>query len=170
LKRRGAFMGSLKDELLKSKVVSKKDVKRSDHEDRVRKKEVGREEVRKEKEKFSQEIVAKKEEKKKKDRGREEVKRSEKEGKEKVLRLERKVRENAVPQAFFKAKRYHFLAGNGGLPYLEVSDENARRLELGKLAVIEIPQEKCSEFFIVPEGIAREVRSALTDWVRVFNN
>ena len=52
-------MGSLKDELLKAKVVSKKDVKRSDHEDRVRKKEVGREEVEKEKEKFREEIAAK---------------------------------------------------------------------------------------------------------------
>ena len=162
-------MGSLKDELLKAKVVSKKEVKKSDHEERIKKEEVGKDEVRQEKEKFRQEVAKEKEERKKEDRKREESLRREKEKREKLIQLEQRIRENAVREAFTNSKRFHFVAANGGLPYLEVSDDMARSLERGRLAIIEIPQEKFSEFFIVPDDIARDVLKALPDWVRLFN-
>ena len=162
-------MGSLKDELLKAKVVSKKDVKRSDHEERVKKKEVGAEELRREKETLKEEIAAEKAGKRERDRRKEEALRKEREGREKIIRLEQKIRENAIREAYVNSRRFHFVARNGGLPYLEVSEDMVRQLETGRLAIVEIPRGSFSEFFIVPGEIAGEILKTMPDWVRCFN-
>lgn len=63
-------------------------------------------------------------------------------------------------------RRWYFVARDGRVPFLEVSDEVARRLERGEVAIVEVPDQAREEFVIVPRRLAVRIQALAPDLVR----
>ena len=162
-------MQDLKSQLLKAKLVNKKQVRRSEHQDRLRRKKVGREGIQEEKrlrqqeqeEKARQRRIAQQEENER--RKQEAEQRSAQRSVDDLLAGAR------VLDPGFGSRRFHFVASDGTIPCLEMSEEMAIRLERGTAAIVEVSRDGERRFLLVTSDVAGMLLKEAPETVRLWN-
>jgi uncharacterized protein YaiL (DUF2058 family) len=162
-------MQSMKDQLLKARLVDKKHVRKVEHEERERRKKLGREAIEQEKTLLKKELEEKERRRKEEQQHLNRLRKEEEAARGGVQRMRSLVLGSSLLKHGFGTEPFHFVASNGSLPCLEVSREMAARLETGKAAVVELPGERFPEFHVVPADVAEQVRRAAPDAVRFWN-
>ena len=163
-------MGSLRDELLKAKLLSEKDVQRLKHEQRVEKKTLGREGL--ELKKASEAAERKREEAERRERDRKrELERQETRAREELrFKLRDLALSGQLRDGIAGTRRFYFVARNGRIPFLEVSQEAGKDLEDGRLAVVEVPAKAGpTQHVLVPREIAERMAALEPESVRFLN-
>ena len=162
-------MQSLKDQLLKAKLTSKKQVRKVEHEKRLRQKKLGKEGLEQERA-LKQKALKEKEEKKKQAQQRQNRLRVEAEAARKARQqIEDLVARRDLTKTGFGVRRFYFIDSGDKIPFLEVSDDMARRLEEGKAAIVEIRQGENPGFFLVPNDVAAKLMQTDPETVRFWN-
>ncbi|MGC6486747.1 MAG: DUF2058 family protein [Planctomycetota bacterium] len=152
---------NLRDQLKKANLISDKKAKQLAHQQRVERKEKGREQLEHEAQERQDEVQKLREE------GRE---RSRKE--QAALERERKRREEllAVDQLLQSAKKpgpgavkFYFATADGALPWLELSSREAQEVRAGQLCVVRSGPVGTHTYRLVPVDAARRVHAARPD-------
>lgn len=152
---------NMRDQLKKAKLLSDKKVKQLAHEQRVERKEKGREQIEKEASdrKLEVEQMRTKE--------REETRRDQAE-----LERQRKQREEqkAIDVVLASAKKpgrgqvkFYFAARDGSLPWLELSPREAQEVTAGQLCVVRAGPVGTHVYRLLPADLARRVATARPD-------
>ncbi len=162
-------MKTLKDQLLKAKLVSKKQVRKVEHEQRKRKKELGREGIEREKARLREEQEEKERLRREEQRRQEQRRKDEEMARAGLQRIRSLVTGADLSKFGSGPNSFYFKASNGTIPCLEVSGAMAERLETGRAVIVELPGERAPEFFIVPPDVAEQVQRATPDAVRFWN-
>ena len=159
-------MGDLSKELLKAGLISDKQFRQTRHQERVTKKTVGHEGLEKKERARSDEHVQRRREQQQqdRDRGRQDQQRLDK----KALRARLKdlVVGGAVKTGVNGPRRFYFLTREGKIPYLEVNEETVRKIQMGELAIVQIPDVKLERFVLLPRKNIRDVLDIEPDLVR----
>ena len=146
-------MNDIRDALRKAGLVNDKDEKRYRHEERVRKKKLGREgreaERRDQEDRGQQRTEAKKQEVKQAQDEHDRVRRRTEERRSLLSELA----SQAVPNGLKGPRRFHYREPDGHLPYVGVNDDISRRLEGGELALVRHP-EPPHALLLVPRALA----------------
>ena len=155
-------MGDLRDQLKKAKLLSKKDAKRLAHEQRVERKEKGRDGLEQEQKQRQQELQQARDAERKADRERE-AKRAE----QREHRAERAAVDDLLAHKAWVpgpgTVRWFFEADGGAVPFLECSAQELRRLQAGELAVVRIGRPGTHVYRLLTVDDARRVRTARPD-------
>ena len=129
-------MKSLKDQLLKAKLVNKKQARKIEHEERVRQKQLGKEGVRKEKA-LHRKAQEEKEQKRKLEQQRQnQLQKQMAEVQRTRLGIEPLVTGADMLLSGAGPRRFYFTAFDNSVPFLEISDALAIRLEEGSAAIV----------------------------------
>jgi hypothetical protein len=160
---------SLKDELLKAKIINKKDLKRIAHEERVEKHALGKKGLEEKKKKEQEELEEKVQQKKQKDMVLAQANKEAQKEKETQARLDQIVKNNRIVEGFSGNRKFYFVSSDGKIPFLLVSDEFAKKLEQGNAIIIELKQNNGIEFSIVNSTIADQFFKILPSSVRFYN-
>ena len=162
-------MKTLKDQLLEARLVTKKQVRKAEHEERQRRKDLGREGVEQEKVRLQREREERERRQRQEQRRQEQVRREEERAQAGVERLLGLVAGADLKKHGAGALPFYFHSSDGMLPRLEVSESMAERLAAGRAAIVELPGERFPEFYIVPTDVAGEVLAANPAAVRFWN-
>jgi len=158
-------MGSLQEELMKARLVDKKQRKKAAHEKRLHKKAVGREGLEKEKKEKERRLQAEAEAKRARDRQIDEERKKALAEASSVNRVKSLIA-GATLQGFGGMRRFCYVNRKNRVPFLEVSDDAARRLTRGELAIIESADGTVG---LVPGQAAREIVELDSDAIRFWN-
>ena len=153
----------LRDQFKKAKLISDKDAKRLAHEARLERKEKGREGLEREARERQQEIEALQV------REREKVRREQ----EQRERERKELEELAAARALLAAAKkpgpgpvkFYFAAGDGSLPWLELSPREAQELRSGMLCVVRIGPRATHTYGLLPLDSGRRVARSLPEVV-----
>lgn len=151
-------MGSLKDQLRKANLISKKKAKQLAHEQRVKRKKLGKDGLQAEQEKLEEARKLEQQRARKRAKEREAALRKQREEREQHARL-RDLVKNAYLSKFGGPRRFFFVTRDRKVPYLEVSDDMGRRLESGRCAIVEAPSDLPDDFAIVPRDVAEKIQA-----------
>jgi len=158
-------MGSLQEELMKARLVDKKQRKKAAHEKRVHQSKVGREGLEKEKREKERRRQAEAEAKRARDRQLDAEREQAREAEGSENRLKSLITE-ATLQGFGGPRRFCYVNRSNRVPFIEVSDDAARRLTRGELAIVESEDGKVG---LVKGPAAREIAELDADSVRFWN-
>jgi predicted phage gp36 major capsid-like protein len=155
-------MGNLRDQLEKAKILSGKESKRLAHEERVERKEKGRETLEQEQARRQQELTAQQAQE------RERIRRE-----QERLDAERKAHEEAAAARALLADarkpggtvKWYFQAKDGSLPWLECSPREAQELRAGMVCVVRTGPAGTHTYRLLPTEQARRVAKVLPDAV-----
>jgi len=84
-------------------------------------------------------------------------------------RLQEMIQGSNLKETGFGARRFYYVARDGRMPFLDISDDLTSRLEKGLAAVVEIPGDENGEVTIVPRAIAQQMKSVDPESVRFLN-
>ena len=152
---------NLRDQLKKANLISEKKAKQLAHEQRVERKEKGREQLEQEAQQRKDEVQQLR------DEGRERTRKE-----QEALDRERKQREEqvAVQQLLESAKKpgpgavkFYFATREGALPWLELSSREAQEVRAGQLCVVRSGPEGTHTYRLLPADAARRVHHARPD-------
>ena len=132
-------MGSLKDQFKKAGLLSKTAAKRLAHEERVVRKEKGRDAVVSEEKDHQRELSEKREDDKARVRAAQAQLDAERRHAEKLAEVRELVRSRAVQAR--GPRRFHFVARSGHVPSVGIDPDVARQLETGQIAIVVDPQD-----------------------------
>ena len=156
-------MGSLRDQLLKAKVISKKKLKKVNHSQRLERKAKGRGKLREERIEKEQKEHQKMMEKREADRIRSlELQQVEK-GSSKSINPQIVIRKALSADTLSNTggnRKFFFIDRRGFIPFVETNDNTIRLLGSGKCAIVEAPSES-------PLGSHKIVR---TETARMINS
>ena len=156
---------SLKDQLLKAGLVSKKQARRATHEQRVDNKKKGREGAAAEKRARAQRHAAEVEVERVRNRARADLKKQAEADKAARSRVAQIVDSGIVPGAFGGPRRFYFVTRDGRVPYVDIGDETALSLERGAAAIAESPN---GALRIITADAAARVVELDPQWVRAW--
>jgi hypothetical protein len=154
---------NLRDQLKKANLLSEKQAKQLAHQQRVERKEKGREQLEQEAQQRQDEVQKLREE------GRERTRKE-----QEALDRERRRREEqvAVEQLLQSAKKpgpgsvkFYFATVEGALPWLELSSREAQEVRAGQLCVVRSGPEGTHTYRLLPADAARRVHAARPDAV-----
>ena len=154
-------MGNLFDELKKAKLIDKKRAKQLAHEARVEKKTKGGDLAKDEALKQKAEAhESRKAEERRRNRDREAQRQAERQARERRAELKQLVASRRLADDPKGGRRWHFVAENGGVPFVLVDEQASCRLQAGELAIVQDPNfENAPRYAVVP----REVAQALAE-------
>lgn len=162
-------MGDLREQLRKAGLVSAKQVKQAKHQDRVHRKDVGREGLEEEKRRQEEEVRQEREEKRRQDQDLERARAEERRREEESTRLLRRIQAGWVREATGGGRRFFFEAGEGRITYLDLNDGAVRRLLSGGGAIVETRGAVRGEFCVVDGATATALRRDHADVVRYWS-
>ncbi len=162
-------MSDLRDQLLKAGLVSGKQVRQAKHQDRVHRKEVGREGIEAERAATDREFVAQQEQRRLRDRAREEARRRELAATERLLALQSRIRTGWIREATAGSRRFFFVVADGRITYLDLSDDAARRLQSGRAAVVDAAGIVRGEHCVVDGATALSLSRDHPELIRFWN-
>jgi RNA recognition motif-containing protein len=84
-------------------------------------------------------------------------------------RLREMALESSLKETGFGARRFYFVTRENRIPFLDLSDELAGRLERGLAAIVEIPGDGVDDYTVVPRAVAETMRSVDPESVRFLN-
>ena len=161
---------SLREELLKAKLINKKQLKKIEHEERLEKKQLGREGVKQKEEKRFAEIEQKLLEQRKKDKELAKEQQKEEQEKQKISQISDIILQNRLSDKSAGNNKFYFVAANGKMPFLLLSDSVCEKLERGQAAIVEWKIEQSNDdFFIVDHDCINKLRCLSPDIVRFCN-
>ena len=148
-------MGDLRDALKKAGLIDDKAEKRLKHEERVQKKELGRDGLE------AQRLKDEADRRAREDQKRGDTKVAQQRLDQERLRAERWKKllaslESEAIRGGSGPRRFHFRDADGHLPHLMVDDEIGRRLEAGELAIARLPESNAAA--ILPRALALELQ------------
>ena len=161
-------MVDLREGLLKAGIVDKKTVRQAEHQQRVERKEKGREVLDHEKQEKEAALEAQLEDRRRQDREREAKRQEETMEQDVAERLWEIAREGAVREGLFGNRRFHFVSRDGHLPFVEMSDDLSKRLEMGNAAIAELPGEEMETFIIITRETAVRMKEIDAESVRFY--
>lgn len=154
---------NLRDQLKKANLISDKKAKQLAHQQRVERKEKGREQLEQEAQQRQGEVQKLREEGR--DRSRKEQEALDRERKRKEEQL-------AVDQLLGSAKKpgpgavkFYFATREGALPWLELSSREAQEVRAGQLCVVRSGPAGTHTYRLLPADGARRVHAARPDAV-----
>ena len=158
-------MGSMRDAFKKANLISGKDVKRLEHEERVHRSEVGREGVEREKEQRKQEIEQSQQADREATRKAQE--RIEKERKEdlEIAACKALIADEARRPAAGASVRYFFELRDGRLPFVEVGEQDLRQLQAGALSIVRLAEGSAHVYGLILTAHARRIAAVLPERV-----
>jgi len=162
-------MSTLKDELLKARIVSKKQVRQAEHQERQKRMELGRQGVEQEKARRLAEQQEKERLRREEQQRQERLRREEEQARGGLQRIRTLVAGNDLCRHGSGPHPFHYLAADGALPRVGVSGAMAERLEAGRAAIVELPGPPAAEVYIVPPDVAEQVRRIDPSVVRFWN-
>lgn len=149
-------MGSLFDELKKSKLIDKKRAKQLAHEQRVEHKKTGGDVAKDEQ--LAKKAAAydeQKDEERRRNREREKEIQAAGKEREKLAEVKQLVASRQLSDDAAGPKRWHFESRSGSLPFLPCNESAMRRLQGGELAIVDDPNVSWPRYVIVPREVAR---------------
>ena len=162
-------MKNLKDQLLKAKLVSKKQVRKIEHEERERQKKLGRKGVQEERERLRREREEKERHRKAEQQRQSQLRKQAEEALTARQRIAGLVAGADLLESGAGPRRFHFVASDGSIPCLELSDDLAARLEKGTAAIVALREGENPRVFVVPPDVAKQLSKIDTDSVRFWN-
>ena len=161
-------MNDLREKLLKAGVVDKKQVRQAKHQERVKRKEKGREMMEQEKKDRDAELEDRMEATRQEDREREGERQEESNNQDPVAQLLEIAQAGAVREGLFGNRRFHFVTRKGLIPFLEMSDDLAKRIELGGAAIAELPGEDVEKYIVITVQAAARMKEIDPESVRFW--
>ena len=152
---------NLRDQLKKANLISDKKAKQLAHQQRVERKEKGREQLEQEAQLRQDEVQKLREEER--ERGRKEQASLDRE-------RQRKQEREAVDQLLESAKKpgpgtvkFYFATDDGALPWLDLSGREAQEVRAGQLCVVRSGPVGTHTYRLMPVDAAKRVHSARPD-------
>jgi hypothetical protein len=161
-------MGDLKDQLRKSGLVSDKRAKQVAHEERSRKKKLGRDTVAQEREQAEAGRREREKARREADRERERQRHQEEAETEQRHRLLQLVEANAMRSGVRGPRRFHFVTRDRSIPFLSLNEQTAELLERGHAAICEVPGCDPAQYVVIPSGTADRVRGLAPELIRFY--
>ncbi len=162
---------SLKDELLKAKLISKKDVQRIEHEGRVERKKLGSEAIKAKEEQRQKEIEekieAQRQHNKELAKQNQEKKENIRAEKEKIVNIQEMLKSSQMEER--GTRKFYFIAKNNTIPSLCIGDNLSEKLEKGLAAITEFTTHEGPEFYIVNRQCAEKILEIDANIIRFFN-
>jgi hypothetical protein len=154
-------MGNLRDQLKNAKLMSDKRARQLAHDERVHRKEAGREGLEKEREQRDAELRALREE----DRERTahtqaELDRAREQAQERAA-CEAILQEQAFAPPGGGRQRFHFEVEGGDLPWLELDEGLARRVRAGEMCIVRSGAADAHVYRLLATDLARRVAKML---------
>lgn len=167
-------MQNLRDKLLKAGIVDKKAKKQADHQARQQRAEQGGHKIAQDAEAkrqaaWEQQLAAQRE----RDQAIEAERRAAREARELLLRAQQRIDYySAKPQR--GPRRWYFMARGQKIRAFSISEEEARRLERGQLAIVERGgagdgDDDGGGYAVIPAEVARDVWAVDPTPIRFFN-
>jgi uncharacterized protein YaiL (DUF2058 family) len=164
-------MQSLRDQLLKSGVATKKQKQQVEQEKRRERKRHRKGEV--EEATLAQQRQAhatRLEAQRNADRQRAAVQRASLEAKEQCLRIQHIIDYWQTPEDARAEERWYFQTRHNTIAHIYVSEPTAARLEVGDLAIVERPETEESPYVLVPREAAAYIARVDQQYVRFTNS
>ncbi len=162
-------MGNLKDELLRKGLADAKRARAVAHEEKARRSRLGDGAVAAEQLAAERDRATREQERRESDRRREQERQAAAAARSARAGVAQLLRERALTQGMRGNRRWHFVTRDRKIPFLELSDDAARRLENGLVAICEVPDSDPAAFVVVPADAAARVRESLADHVLFLN-
>lgn len=162
-------MKDLKSQLLKAKLVDKKRMRKSEHQERVRRKKLGKQGVLEEKALREKERGEKARQRKLEQQRQNQLRKQAEEERKAGQRAEDLLAGADILDPGFGSRRFNFVASDGSIPCLEVSEAVAIRLDKGSAAIVEVPRDGKPTFLIVPAEVAERLLQRDPVAVRFWN-
>jgi uncharacterized protein YaiL (DUF2058 family) len=159
-------MGSLQEELMKARLVDKKQRKKAAHDTRIHRSKVGREGLEQEQQEKDRRRQAQAEEKRAKDRQLDIERQKARETVSSKNRLQSLISGSLLKGGTGGPRRFCYVNRTNRVPFLEVNDDVARRLTRGELAIIETEDGQVG---LVPGTAAGEIAELDSEAVRFWN-
>jgi len=156
---------SLKDELLKAKLINKKQLKKIEHEQRVERSKNGHEKTKQKQQQTIQQIQEKQNQQKQKDQELAQLKNKELQEKEHNARIQDILTRGKIDITHGNRK-FYFVTQNKKISCLLLHDMQAEKIEKGDLAIIEHP---FNEFYIIQRTNAQKLQTFAPEIVRFLN-
>lgn len=147
---------SLKDELLKAKLIGKKQLKQLEHEARLEQKQLGRDGLREKREAELKAIADQQEEKRLKDQQQAQAENEQRIAKEKLHRIEEIVKQGKLPERIFGDRKFYFTC-RSKIRSLNLTDSITESLEHGTAAIIEVGEPPDNDFTVVNQHAASQL-------------
>ncbi|MBN1551630.1 DUF2058 family protein [bacterium] len=161
-------MGSLRDELLKAKFITKKEAKKAKREAREKQKQHGPESTEmqqyRKSRNYKEDLLAKAD----LDRQMEKKRQEEHEEPEKTHRLNHIIQSGRIVEGRNGKYRFHYVTRTGHIPFIEVTPQLSLLLEHGDAAIVEYPDETKVE--IISRDAARKINLLDSRRIRFFIN
>ncbi len=161
-------MGSLQDQLLKAKLVSKKKYVKTKQKQRMKQKELGAEKLREEKQRKKQEYERKLEEQRKRSQELEEKKKRVETESDYKRRIQETVRSGEILKGARGKERFYITAQSGKIVLTSISENLASKLKRGEAAFVEYEENKKRKFVPVTASAARKLLDLNKETVRFF--
>ena len=158
---------SLQDQLLKMGLVDSSQVKKAQHEKRVKKHGQGRGADARAQKNRDARAKAQREATRQADRARAKVQRTAAEAREVQLQIQQIIASGKVQGRVQGRRRFYFETRDDRVPFLEVSDEIIAGLESGRIGLTEAPT---GEVVLVEKDAAARIFELDADWLRVWNS
>ena len=162
-------MGSLRDQLVKTGLADEKRARQLAHDEKARKNKLGREGITAEQHAAEEERRARDETRRAADRAREAERQKEAGEHEKVARAAQMLRDHALRDGIKGPRRFHFVTRERKIPFLELSEDAAKRLEAGQAAICEVPGSAPEEFVVAAADVARRLKETHAGYVLFLN-
>lgn len=158
---------SLKDELLKANLISKKQIKQIEHEQRVEHKKLGREGVQEKKQQQQRVIEEQRKEKKTRDQQQAKAENEVRSDKEKQTRIEEVIRQGKIQQGVSGNRKFYFVWRGSKIFFISVNDSFIEKLERGGAAIVEQIQQPSGyvDFVVVNQQAAIQLLALQPDIV-----
>ncbi len=162
-------MGSLRDQLVKTGLADDKRARQLAHDEKARKNKLGHDAIAAEKHAEDEVRRSRDAARREQDRAREAERARGESARETAARSAQLLRDHGLRDGVKGPRRFHFVTRQGSIPFLELSEDAARRLEAGGAAICEVPGAASEEFALVPADVARRLRESHAAWVLFFN-
>lgn len=150
-------MGDMREALRKAGLVSSKQARQSQHQERVRRKQLGHEGLEAEEQERERQARLEQEQQRARDQEVERARQTRKESAEQSFDPAGMIASGLIPGAA-GAKQYFFTLSSGRITYLEVSDGAHKALQTGNAAIVESLGAVRSQFCVVTAQTAQVLR------------
>ncbi len=150
-------MGDLRDAFKKAGLIDDKTNRRLQHEQRVVKKELGREGLEEQRRREEAERVERDARKKADVKTAQQRLDQEKQRSERLKRLRSALDEQAI-RGTGGPRRFHWVDAEGYCPWIALDDTTGRRIEAGEIALVMLPER--GDTALVPRALALELHAS----------
>lgn len=163
-------MADMREALRKAGLVSDKQVRQTRHQDRVHRKEVGRDGVEQERREQQERAEKEAHEKRERDRLIEQERNAQRvQAPDGSFDPARAIAQGLLPGTIGGNRQYYFQAGGGKISYLELSDNAARMLATGGAALVDNLGGKKPRFVLVTVQTATLLAEHAPHVIREWN-